>query len=129
MFGGKRCASCSKVASICGIRTRSPESEFHGLGHDYTVHCSFSGQETGLAAVVVVRGCSAQIEGGRAANHGRKSVVAKTVAVGPWGVSEMPHDILIRRYQSQGARSEGHEPVSILRMQMQRTGPDRFLIC
>jgi hypothetical protein len=40
----------------------------------------------------------------------------------------MPHDILIGRYQAEGANSQGHEPVFVFGMEMEGAGPDRFLI-
>src|SRR5713226_835156 len=100
------------------------------LAHDYRVDHRFTCQEASLAAVVVVGGRPAEIQGRSATDHGRESVVAKTVAAGNWGVSQMPHDVRIDRNQAQRANSERREPVSISKssMQMQRTRPDRFLI-
>src|SRR5450759_2465677 len=131
MFRGKRGAAGSEAAGVRLVRTRSLESEFHSLAHDYAVHRRFTRQYAGLAAVVVVGGCSAQVQARGATNHGRESVVAKATAVGNGGASKMPHDVLIARHQAQGANSQGHEPVFILGMQgtqMQWTGPDGFLI-
>src|SRR5258708_676639 len=130
VFRGKRCASRSEAAGVRFVRTRSLESQFHGLAHDYRVDRRFTRQEPSLAAVVVIGGCSARIQGRSASDHGCQSVVAKTVAAGNWGVSQMPHDVRIGRNQAQGANAEGREPVSlsISSMQMQRTRPDRFLI-
>src|SRR6266478_730191 len=90
VFGGKQGASRSESAGVRLVRTRSLESQFHGLAHDSCVDHRFTCQEASLAAVVVVGGRPAEIQGRSATDHGRESVVAKTVAAGNWGVSQRP---------------------------------------
>src|SRR4030088_2481040 len=116
MFRRKRGASCSEAARVRGIGTRPLAHQLHRFAHDYAVPRRFSREEAGLAAVVVMGDCSAQVQAGSATDHGRESVVAETAAVSHWGVSEMPHDVLIGRYQADGANSQGQEPVFIFGM-------------
>ena len=114
-----------------GVGTRSLEHQLRGFAHDYAVHRRLSREGAGLAAMSVVGDCPAQVQAGSASDHGREPVIAKAVAVGHRGVSEMPHDVLISCHHTEGANSEGHKPVFTLAMQgtqMQRAGPDRLLI-
>src|SRR6266404_8586195 len=117
MFRRKRGASCSEAARMRFVWTRSLENQLHGFAQDYAVHRRLSREEAGLAAVVAVGDCPAQVQGRSATDHGRESVVAKAAAVGHRGISEMPHDVLINRHQTEGANSERHKPVFILVIQ------------
>src|SRR3981189_3294938 len=116
MLRRKRGASCFEGARVRGIGTRSLEHQFHRFAHDYTVPRRFTCEEAGLAAVVVLGDCPAQIQGGSATDHSRQSVVTKTAAVSHWNISEMPHDVLIGHDQAKGANSQGQEPLFVLDM-------------
>src|SRR5258708_32364738 len=90
------------------------EHQLHRFGHEHAVHCRFSPEEAGLAVVSVVGDCSAQVQAGGATDHGRESVAARTVAVGYRGVSQMPQGVLIAIHQTEGATSQGEEPIFVL---------------
>lgn len=140
MFRGKRGAARSEAACIGGVRTWSFEGEFHRLRHHHGIQRGFAGQQTRLAAVIVLVFLviiiifsifalqPAQVQAGSARGQGGQPVVAETVTVRQWRASEMPHDVLVGRQQAESANCQGREPTLVLCVQMQGAGPNRFLI-